>query len=62
MVRDATIEELHAELAAAEAAVAAFSPTPQQLREEAAEAEWLAKESGTPAKFGASHLGQLLRY
>ena len=33
MVTDATIEELDAELAAAEAAVAAFAPTSQQLRE-----------------------------
>ena len=38
------------ELNAAEAAVAAFGPTPEQLREEAAEAERLATESGTPAK------------
>ena len=45
-----TIEELWAELEAATAAVAAYGPTAEQLREEAAEAERLAKESGTPAK------------
>ena len=42
--------QLWMELNAAEAAVAAFGPTPEQLREETAEAERLAKESGTPAK------------
>ena len=45
-----TVEQLWAELDAADAAVAAFGPTPEQLREEAAEAERLAKENGTPAK------------
>ena len=30
--------------------MAAFGPSPEQLREEAAKAEQLAKESGTPAK------------
>ena len=44
------MEQLWAELDAADAAVAAFGPTPEQLREEAAEAERLAKENGTPAK------------
>ena len=42
--------QLWMELNAAEAAVAAFGPTPEQLREETAEAERLATESGTPAK------------
>ena len=45
------IEALTAALDAAEAAVAAFAPTPEQLREEAAKAEALAKENGTPADF-----------
>ena len=47
------IEALTAELDAAEAAVAAFAPTPEQLREEAAKAEAMAKENGTPAKSAA---------
>ena len=45
-----TIDELWADLDAADAAVAAFGPTPEQLREEAAEAERMASENGTPAK------------
>ena len=45
-----SIDELWAALERAEAAVAAFGPSPEQLREEAAEAERLAKEAGTPAK------------
>jgi hypothetical protein len=49
-VAQPTIEQLQAELCAAEAVVAAFGPTPEQLREEAAEAERLAKENGVPAK------------
>ena len=48
-----TLEELRQELEAAEAAVAAFGPSPEQLREEAAKAEQLAKESGMPAKSAA---------
>ena len=48
-----TLELLMQELDAAEAAVAAFAPSPEQLREEAAEAEQLAKESGTLAKSAA---------
>ena len=48
-----TLEQLRQELEAAEAAVAAFGPSPEQLREEAAKAEQLAKESGTPAKSAA---------
>ena len=55
-----TIEELWAELDAAEAAVASFGPSPEQLREEAAEAERLAKENGTPAK-SAKVIGVLRR-
>ena len=39
-----TIDELWADLDAADAAVAAFGPTPEQLREEAAEAERMASE------------------
>ena len=38
----------------------AFGPTPEQLREEAAETERLAKESGTPAK-SAKVIGTLQR-
>eukprot|EP00966_Prymnesium_polylepis_P170777 3947846-Prymnesium_polylepis.1 len=34
----------------AEAAVAAFGPSPEQMRAEATEAERLARERGTPAK------------
>ena len=45
-----TISELLKELGAAEAAVAALGPTPEEVREEAAEAERLAKENGMPAK------------
>ena len=45
-----TIEQLRERLAEAEAAADAFGPTPQQLREEAAAAEQLAKENGVPAK------------
>ena len=45
-----TIDELWVDLDAADAAVAAFGPTPEQLREEAAEAERMASENGTPAK------------
>ena len=48
-----TLEELRQELEAAEAAAAAFGPSPEQLREEAAKAEQLAKESGMPAKSAA---------
>ena len=55
-----TIEELWVELEAATAAVAAYGPTAEQLREEAAEAERLAKESGTPAK-SAKVIGVLRR-
>ena len=55
-----TVEQLWAELDAADAAVAAFGPTPEQLREEAAEAERLAKENGTPAK-SAKVIGVLRR-
>ena len=33
--------------------VAAFGPTPEQLRAKAAEAERLAKENGTPSKSSA---------
>ena len=45
-----SLGELWSELSAAEAAVVAFGPTPEQLREEAAKAERMAKENGTPAK------------
>ena len=49
-----SLGELWSELSAAEAAVVAFGPTPEQLREEAAkarpEAERMAKENGTQAK------------
>ena len=55
-----TVEQLWAELDAADAAVAAFGPTPEQLREEAVEAERLAKENGTPAK-SAEMIGVLRR-
>ena len=55
-----TIAELLLELGAAEAAIAAFGPTPEQVREEAAEAERLAKENGTPAK-SAKVIGVLQR-
>ena len=51
--RRARWRQLRQELEAAEAAVAAFGPSPEQLREEAAKAEQLAKESGTPAKSAA---------
>ena len=47
------VETLKAVLAEAEAAIAALGPTPEELREEAAEAEKLAKENGTPAKSAA---------
>ena len=50
---DAALDALWQELNAAEAAVAAFGPTPEQLRAEAAAAERLAKENGTPAKSAA---------
>ena len=49
-----------ADLDAADAAVAAFGPTPEQLREEAAEAERMASENGTPAK-SAKVIGVLRR-
>ena len=55
-----TIDELWADLDAADAAVAAFGPTPEQLREEAAEAERMASENGTPAK-SAKVIGVLRR-
>ena len=55
-----TIDELWANLDAADAAVAAFGPTPEQLREEAAEAERMASENGTPAK-SAKVIGVLRR-
>ena len=45
-----SIDELWAALEQAEAAVAAFGPSPEQLRQEAAEAERMANETGTPAK------------
>ncbi len=54
------IAKLLKELGAAEAAVAALGPTPEEVREEAAEAERLAKENGTPAK-SAKVIGVLLR-
>ena len=57
---DATLAALRAELSAAEAAVAVFGPSPEQLRAEAAEAERLAKENGTPAK-SARVIGVLAR-
>ena len=50
---DAALDALWQELNAAEAAVAAFGPTPEQLRAEAAAGERLAKENGTPAKSAA---------
>ena len=40
--------------------MASFGPSPEQLREEAAEAERLAKENGTPAK-SAKVIGVLRR-
>ena len=55
-----TIDELWANLDAADAAVAAFGPTPEQLWEEAAEAERMASENGTPAK-SAKVIGVLRR-
>ena len=55
-----TLEQLWMELNAAEAAVAVFGSTPEQLQEEAAEAERLAKESSTPAK-SAKVIGTLQR-
>ena len=55
-----TLEELWAQLAAAEAAMASFGPSAEQLREEAAEAEQLARENGTPAK-SAKVIGVLRR-
>ena len=55
-----SVAELLAELDAAEAAVAAFGPSPEQLREEAAEAERLAKENGVPPK-SAKVIGGLER-
>ena len=55
-----TIAELLKELGAAEAAVAALGPTPEEVREEAAEAERLAKENGMPAK-SAKVIDVLLR-
>lgn len=45
-----SIEALWGEFHAAEAALVTFGPTSEQLREEAAEAERLARENGTPAK------------
>jgi hypothetical protein len=54
------IAKLLKELGAAEAAVAALGPTPEEVREEAAEAERLAKENGMPAK-SAKVIDVLLR-
>ena len=45
-----SIEELLEKLTESEAAVAAFAPSPQQLRQEAAAAEALATANGTPPK------------
>ena len=45
-----SLEELWAELSVAEAVVVAFGPTPEQLREEVAEAERMTKENGMPVK------------
>ena len=50
MLEALSIVELSERLAEAEAVAAAFAPSPQQLREEAAAAEALATTNGTPPK------------
>ena len=55
-----SIEELLEKLTESEAAVAAFAPSPQQLRQEAAAAEALATANGTPPK-SAKVVGSMKR-
>ena len=50
MARERTAEALWSELEDAEAALEAMYPSPEALRQEAAEAERLAQVNGVPAK------------